>query len=95
MEIFSLVCTVAIALLAKHVSTCKEFALASAHTKILHMLELNTEFHKKNYIYIYMHAHLETICEYIYIFKSEDNDVKIKKYRHTNIYSSQLDKFHV
>lgn len=36
-EIFFLVCTVAIALLAKRVFTCKEFALASARTKILHV----------------------------------------------------------
>lgn len=34
-EIFSLICTVAIALLAKRVFTCEEFALASARTKIL------------------------------------------------------------
>lgn len=45
-EIFSLACTVAIALLAKRVFTCKEFALASARTQILHMLELNIGVHK-------------------------------------------------
>lgn len=46
-EIFSLVCTVAIALLAKRVFTRKEFALASAPTNILHMLELYIGVYKK------------------------------------------------